>query len=90
MGFPGGSVSKESACNAGDLGSIPGLEDPLEKGLAIHSSILACRIPQGCKEEDTTEPLSLHLKVDEWVVEWSLERERESRYLRVGKVESTI
>ena len=23
-GFPGGSVSKESACNAGDLGSIPG------------------------------------------------------------------
>ena len=25
MGFPGGSYSKESACNAGDLGSIPGL-----------------------------------------------------------------
>ena len=25
MGFPGGSDSKESACNAGDLGSIPGL-----------------------------------------------------------------
>ena len=25
MGFPGGSVGKESACNAGDLGSIPGL-----------------------------------------------------------------
>ena len=24
-GFPGGSVGKESACNAGDLGSIPGL-----------------------------------------------------------------
>ena len=53
-----------------------GWEDPLEKGSATHSSILACRIPRGCKEEDTTEPLSLHLKVDEWVVEWSLERER--------------
>ena len=26
MGFPGGSDSKESACNAGDLGSIPGSE----------------------------------------------------------------
>ena len=26
MGFPGGSDGKESACNAGDLGSIPGLE----------------------------------------------------------------
>ena len=25
MGFPCGSASKESACNAGDLGSIPGL-----------------------------------------------------------------
>ena len=25
MGFPGGSDDKESACNAGDLGSIPGL-----------------------------------------------------------------
>ena len=25
-GFPGGSAGKESACNAGDLGSIPGLE----------------------------------------------------------------
>ena len=24
MGFPGGSDSKESACNAGDPGSIPG------------------------------------------------------------------
>ena len=25
QGFPGGSVNKESTCNAGDLGSIPGL-----------------------------------------------------------------
>ena len=25
MGFPGGSVGKESACNEGDLGLIPGL-----------------------------------------------------------------
>ena len=25
MGFPGGLAGKESACNAGDLGSIPGL-----------------------------------------------------------------
>ena len=24
LGFPGGSGSKESVCNAGDLGSIPG------------------------------------------------------------------
>ena len=34
----------ESACSAGDLGSIPGLEDSLEKEMATHSSILACKI----------------------------------------------
>ena len=85
MGFPDSSVDKESACNAGDPGSIPGLgrdpgerigyplqyswaslvaqlvknqpamretwvrslgwEDPLEKGKATYSSILAWRIP---------------------------------------------
>ena len=30
MGFPGDSDDKESTCNVGDLGSIPGWEDPLE------------------------------------------------------------
>ena len=87
-GFPDSSVGKESACNAGDPSSTPGLgrsagegivyplqyswaplvaqlvknlpalwetwvqslgwEDPLEKGTATHSSILACS-PWGCK-----------------------------------------
>jgi len=32
---------KESACNAGDPDSIPGSEDPLEKVMTTHSSILA-------------------------------------------------
>ena len=41
LGFPGGSAGKESACNAGDLG----WEDLLEEGRAIHSSVLAWRIP---------------------------------------------
>ena len=36
--------AKESACNAGNLDSIPGQEDPLEKGMVTHSSILAWRI----------------------------------------------
>jgi len=45
MGFPCGSAGKESACNAEELGLIPGLERPLEKGKATHSSILAWRIP---------------------------------------------
>ena len=45
LGFPGSSDGKASAYNAGDLGSIPGWEDPLEKELATHSSILAWKIP---------------------------------------------
>ena len=45
MGFLGDLDVKESACNAGDLGSISGQEDALEKEMATHSSILAWRIP---------------------------------------------
>ena len=46
LGFPGGSDSKVFACSAGDtqVQSL-GWEDPLEKGLATHSSIIAWRIP---------------------------------------------
>ena len=32
MGFPSGSTGKESACNAGDLGLIPGLGKPPGEG----------------------------------------------------------
>ena len=43
-------------------------EDPLEKGKATHSSILAWRVPWtspwGHKESDTTEQLSLSLSLD--------------------------
>ena len=41
-------VVKNSPAKAGDIrdvGLIPGLEDPLEEGIAIHSSILAWEIP---------------------------------------------
>ena len=41
----GGSDSKESACNAGDLCSFDPWEAPLEKEIATHSSILAWTIP---------------------------------------------
>ena len=40
-GFPGDSDGKEFTCNAGDLGSIPGWEDPLEKEMAALYSTLA-------------------------------------------------
>ena len=40
----GTSVIKNLPASTGDLGSIPGLEDPLEKEMATHSSILAWEI----------------------------------------------
>ena len=43
--LPGSSAGKESASNAGDPGLIPGGEDPLEKGMGTHASILAWRLP---------------------------------------------
>ena len=60
LGFPGGSVGKESACNAGDLGLVPGLGIPWRRERVptlvfwpgefhgLYSS-------WGCKESDTTE-----------------------------------
>ena len=63
LGFPGGSVGKESACNVGDLVRSLGWDDP-QKGKATHSSILAGEFhglysPRGCKELDTTERLAV-------------------------------
>ena len=63
MGFPCGSAGKESACNAGDLGSISGLGRPPGEGegyLPQYSGLensMDC-ISMGRKELDTTEWLS--------------------------------
>ena len=68
MGFPGGSVVKNPPAmqeqQEMQVRSM-GLKDPLEKGMATHSSILAWRIPKQrslvsyspkvLKESDTTE-----------------------------------
>ena len=45
LDFPGGSDGKESACTAEAWVRSLGWEDPLEEGMATHSSILAWRIP---------------------------------------------
>ena len=64
-GFPGSSAGKESACNVGDLGSIPGLgRSPGEgKGYPLQycglENSMDC-IVHGVTESDTTEPLSKH------------------------------
>ena len=50
----------------GHLGLIPGQEDPMERGMATHSSILAWQIlwteatVHGIAESDTTERLTHH------------------------------
>ena len=63
LGFPCGSAGNESFCNAGDLGSIPGLgRSPGErKGYPFHYSGLENSLdysPWGCKKSDRTERLS--------------------------------
>ena len=62
LGFPFGSAGKESTCNVGDLGSIPGLgRSPGEgKGYPLHGLYS----PWCCKESDTTERLSLSLGLE--------------------------
>ena len=58
MSFPGGSDGEESACNAVDLGLIPGWEDPLEKEMATRSSIVAWRI-SGTEEPGRLQSIGL-------------------------------
>ena len=66
LGFSGGSDCKESACNPGELGSIPESGIPPEKGMATHSSILAWEIPW-TEEPGGYSPWG-HKKLD--VIEW--------------------
>ena len=115
MGFLDSSVGKEPACNAGDLGSIPGLgrspgerigyplqyswtslvvqlgknlpamretwvwslgwEDPLEKGKAPHTNILAWRIPW------TVESMESWRAGHNWAIYQKKKKKKELRYL---------
>ena len=66
LGFPGGSDGKEFACNAGELGSLPGLgrfpggghDNPLQYSCLENPhgqrSLAGCS-PWGHTESDTTE-----------------------------------
>ena len=65
-GFPGGAEVKASACNARDLGSIPGLGrfpgegngNPLQYSCLENLMDREACSPQGRKELDTTEGLN--------------------------------
>ena len=63
LGFPGGSAGKESTCNEGDLGSIPGLgrfpgegnSYPLQYSASLENSMdYTVYSPLGHKEQDIT------------------------------------
>ena len=62
LGFPGGSEVKASACNVGDLGSIPWLgRSPGEgNGNPLQYSCLVGYSPRGHKQSDTTEWFHFH------------------------------
>ena len=48
LGFPSGPAGEETACNVGDLGSIPRLGRSPGEGNATHSSILALENSMDC------------------------------------------
>ena len=64
MGFSGGSEVKASACNAGDLGLIPGLERSPGEGNGNPLQYSFLENPKdrgawwGCKKSDMTEKLT--------------------------------
>ena len=70
-GLPGGSSSKASACNAGDLVGSLGQEDLLEKEMATHSSTLAWTIPW-MEEPGRLQSMGLQRVGHDWVTPLSL------------------
>ena len=67
LGFPGGSAGKESACNGGDLGLIPGLGRSSGEGKGYPLQYSGLKNSMDCtdssRELDTTEQLSLHFSL---------------------------
>ena len=59
LGFPRSSAGEESACNAGDLGLIPGLERSSREGKDYPLQYSGLENPMYRKELYTTEQLSL-------------------------------
>ena len=68
-GFPSSSDGKESACNAGDLGLIPGLgkipwrRERLPTSVFRPGEFHGLYSPWGCKESDATERFKDEVKI---------------------------
>ena len=96
--FPGGSDGKESTCNAGDLGSIPGLgrshgeghNNPLQYSCLENphgQRSLVDYSPRGCRESDTTERLrtASGIQVSRWGLSATSPPEKELESLTPSK-----
>ena len=65
QGFPGSSAGKESACNAGDPGSIPGSGRSSGEGIGYHSSIPG--LPSWLSPPDSSVHGIFHTRILEWI-----------------------
>ena len=70
-GFPGGSGGKEPVCNEWDWVWSLGQEDPQEKEMATHSSVLAWRIPW-TEEPGQLQSMGLQSVRHNWAAKTSL------------------
>ena len=81
MGFPDSSAGKESACNVGDLGSIPGLGRSPGAGIGYPLQYSGLENPMDCighgvAESQTRLSLSLfHLRREGWTIRGKGQRE---------------
>ena len=64
LGFPGGSVSKESACNAGDLRLTPGLGRSPEGGHGNSLQHFCLEKPHGQRSLACYSPWSCRVRHD--------------------------
>ena len=101
MDFPGGSDSKEPACNAGDLGLIPGLgrspgggtpgggwqpTPAFLPGESHGQRSLEGYSPWGHKESDMTEQLSTHDNIEFQEIYLMLSLENERKENIISKI----
>ena len=80
LGFPCGSTGKEYACNAGDLGSIPGLGYPLTSLVAQMVKRLPTmqetRVWSLGWEDPLEKEMATHSSTPAWKIPWMEERGR--------------
>ena len=73
MQFPGGSVGKESTCNAGDLGLIPGLGRSLGEGKGYPLQYSGLENSMDCISPWVEKAMATHSSTLAWKIPWTEE-----------------